>query len=200
MTGFKLAVQETRPKFLFPRTGQIQTSPVFRSCPATWPEARKMGQQQFPDFPQNGSGMSLEIEPTIEVTYPSLEFSLYALNWACKLTWASPSWNRRPQQAVRDLNASTDSQKHKLKQSTRSQGETYLTSCSCWESPVLLYSFLHSGDTVSQQPSNPNDPWESCFWKYHKLLMTSSPDDQARAICGLWHLKQTNHFKSQLSH
>ena len=33
MTGFKLAVQETRPKSLFPRTGQIQASLDLRSCP-----------------------------------------------------------------------------------------------------------------------------------------------------------------------
>ena len=50
VTGFKLAVKETRPKSLFPRTGQFQASPGLRSCPATWPEARTMGQQQFPDF------------------------------------------------------------------------------------------------------------------------------------------------------
>jgi hypothetical protein len=72
MTGFKLAVQETRPKSLFPRTEQVQASPD----PATWPETRTMGQPQFLDFlsssfqlpghprPWNGSEMSLEIKPT----------------------------------------------------------------------------------------------------------------------------------------
>jgi len=51
MTGLKLAVKETRPKSLLPRTGQFQASPGFRSCPTTCPEARTMGQQQFPDCP-----------------------------------------------------------------------------------------------------------------------------------------------------
>jgi hypothetical protein len=77
MRGFKLAVQETRLKSLFPRTGQVQASP----SPAIWPEAKTMGQQQFPDFlsndfqtssstvpggahPSNGSGISPEMEPT----------------------------------------------------------------------------------------------------------------------------------------
>jgi hypothetical protein len=50
MTGFKLAVKETRPKTLFPRTEQVQARPGLRSCLAIWPEARTMGQQQFPDF------------------------------------------------------------------------------------------------------------------------------------------------------
>lgn len=50
MTGFTLALKETRPKSLFSRTGQVQASSDLRSCPATWPEARTMGQQQFPDF------------------------------------------------------------------------------------------------------------------------------------------------------
>jgi hypothetical protein len=49
MTGFKLAVKETRPKFLFPRTQQFQARPGLTGCPATWLEARTMGQQQFPD-------------------------------------------------------------------------------------------------------------------------------------------------------
>jgi len=53
MTGFKLAVQETRPKSLFPRMGQVQASPGLRSCPSTWPETRTMGQEQFPDFLNN---------------------------------------------------------------------------------------------------------------------------------------------------
>jgi hypothetical protein len=73
MTAFKLAVQETRPKSLFPRTGQVQVSPGLRGYPATWPEARTMGQQLCPYFPSNGSGMSLEMESMIEVTFPFLE-------------------------------------------------------------------------------------------------------------------------------
>jgi hypothetical protein len=72
MTGFKLAAWETRPTSLFPRPGQVQASPGLRSCPDTWPEARTMGQQQFPEVPSNGSGMSLKRKPTTEVTYPSL--------------------------------------------------------------------------------------------------------------------------------
>ena len=60
---FKLAVQETRPKFLFPRTWQvnyrkslrlwqpIKSRPTIRSCLVTWPEASAVSQQQFPDFP-----------------------------------------------------------------------------------------------------------------------------------------------------
>ena len=71
-TGFKLAVQETRPRSLFPRIGQIQASQFLEkktqalgsqseSAPpsvAAPPEARK----------DNGSatvsGMSLDIAPT----------------------------------------------------------------------------------------------------------------------------------------
>lgn len=77
LTGFKSAVQE-RGLNLFPRTGQLQATPVLRS-PATWPEARTKGQQQFPDFlsyflskflahpltptpPTSTHGMSLETE------------------------------------------------------------------------------------------------------------------------------------------
>lgn len=59
MRGFKLAVQETRLKSLFPRTGQVQASP----SPAIWPEAKTMGQQQFPDLPQQiSSPRALVIE------------------------------------------------------------------------------------------------------------------------------------------
>ena len=82
MTGFKLAVKETRPKSLFLRTGQFQASPGLRSGSTTWSEARTMGQQQFPDFlsyflsnifqtspasfqpPHPGNGMSIEMDPT----------------------------------------------------------------------------------------------------------------------------------------
>jgi hypothetical protein len=81
MTGFKLTVKETSLKSLFPRTGQFQASRGLRSCPVTWPEARTMGQQQFPDFlsyflsnsfqtspasflpPDPGNGMSVEMDP-----------------------------------------------------------------------------------------------------------------------------------------
>lgn len=47
MTGFKLAVQEARPKSLFLRTGQAQASEA-----ALPPGLRllTMGQQQFSDF------------------------------------------------------------------------------------------------------------------------------------------------------
>jgi hypothetical protein len=47
----------------------IRNCPTIRSFTATWPEARTISQQQFPDFPSNrfqplchsnGSGMSLE--------------------------------------------------------------------------------------------------------------------------------------------
>jgi hypothetical protein len=73
MTGFKLAVKETIPKSLFPRTGQFQANSGLRSCPATWPEAKTMGQQWFPNllgyflsnsfqFPRPGNGMSLGME------------------------------------------------------------------------------------------------------------------------------------------
>jgi len=65
-----------RPKSLYPRTGRVQASSGLRSCPATWPEARTVGQLQFPDFPSNSfqtslvsfqppplsNGMSLEVE------------------------------------------------------------------------------------------------------------------------------------------
>jgi hypothetical protein len=64
MTGFKLAVKETRPKSLFLRTGQFQTSPGLRNCPATWPEERTMSQQQFPDFLSYFLSNSLQISPT----------------------------------------------------------------------------------------------------------------------------------------
>jgi hypothetical protein len=50
MIGLKLAVKETRSKSLSQRTGQFQASSGLRSCPATWPEAKTIGQQQFPDF------------------------------------------------------------------------------------------------------------------------------------------------------
>ena len=43
MTGSILAVQETRPKFLFPRTGQVQAGPGLRNCSAIWHEERTMG-------------------------------------------------------------------------------------------------------------------------------------------------------------
>jgi hypothetical protein len=82
MIGFKLAVKETRPKSLFPRTGHVQANPGLRSCPATWPEARTMGQQQLPDLlsyylskqfpaspasfqsPHPDNGTSVEMDPT----------------------------------------------------------------------------------------------------------------------------------------
>ena len=78
MTGFKLAVQETRPKSLVSKNLASPGKTRSQKLPITWP----MGQQQFPDFlqqlfpdlPSNGSGMSLKIEPMIEVTYPSPEF------------------------------------------------------------------------------------------------------------------------------
>jgi hypothetical protein len=38
---------------LLPRTGQVEGRPGLRSCPATRPEARTMGWQQFPDFLSN---------------------------------------------------------------------------------------------------------------------------------------------------
>jgi hypothetical protein len=55
MTGFKLAVQETRPKNWAspgkPVTRKtpgyrwlVRNVPVIRSCPTTWPEARATGQ------------------------------------------------------------------------------------------------------------------------------------------------------------
>jgi hypothetical protein len=98
MTGFTLAVRRLglNP---FPRTGQVQASPGLRSCATSWPEARTMGQQQFPDFPSYGSRLSLEIKPVTEVTYPSPEFPQWVLNQACELTLESPSWNGRPQHA-----------------------------------------------------------------------------------------------------
>jgi hypothetical protein len=77
IVGFKLTVQETGPKTLFLRIGQVQASSDLRNCPATQHEARTTGQQQFSDFlsisfqtspaiqpsyPGNGSRMSLEME------------------------------------------------------------------------------------------------------------------------------------------
>jgi hypothetical protein len=74
MTAYKLAVQETRPRSLFPRTGQVQAIQLLykktktktnkqtskqkpalptESCPTTWPEARARSQQLFPGFPSN---------------------------------------------------------------------------------------------------------------------------------------------------
>jgi hypothetical protein len=81
MPGFKWAVTETRPKFLFPRTGQVHAVQASEAAPATWPEARTMGQRQCPDFlsyflsnsfqtspasfqpPHPSNGMSVEMVP-----------------------------------------------------------------------------------------------------------------------------------------
>jgi len=43
MTGFKLAVQDTRPKSLFLRIGQVLASPSLKRGSATSPDARTMG-------------------------------------------------------------------------------------------------------------------------------------------------------------
>ena len=51
ISGFKLAVQENRPKSLFPRTWQVHASPGLRSFPTTCPEARTVYSSNFKTFP-----------------------------------------------------------------------------------------------------------------------------------------------------
>jgi hypothetical protein len=75
MISFNVAVKETRPKSFFPRTGQLQATPGFRSCPATWPEARTMGQQQFPDFLSYFLSNSFQTSPA-SFYYPSNRMSI----------------------------------------------------------------------------------------------------------------------------
>ena len=87
MTGFKLAVQETRPKSLIPRTRQVQASQLLKKTQASGSQSETV-QQSETDLPSeaslpsdlrqgpwvsnsfqspgpsNGPGMALEIEPT----------------------------------------------------------------------------------------------------------------------------------------
>lgn len=59
MTGFKFSVKKTRPKSLFPRTGQFQAIPGHsrpQTLPATLPKTRTIGQQQFPVLPSQFQG------------------------------------------------------------------------------------------------------------------------------------------------
>jgi hypothetical protein len=53
----RLQIQETKPNSRFSRVGQVQASEA----------APPVGQQQLPDCPSNGSGMSQEIEPMIKI-------------------------------------------------------------------------------------------------------------------------------------
>jgi len=58
-----MAGEKASPKSLFPRIGQVQASPGLRSCPSTWPEARTMGQQQFPDLLSYFPSSSFQTSP-----------------------------------------------------------------------------------------------------------------------------------------